>query len=188
MSPEAKKTFLENEFGSVALISSLRCCGACYVRLHRLPSSGNKIVSQPPSVNNSVQKSGWLRWREWVLSKFGVPFYSGKTFAYRIVYLELAKRSSENIIGVSSIESAVYAIKWGHAMAGIDACPVSHPLEKSALEGTKRRFAQPVQPKEPLSVSIVQAIATHFPSSAHFPIFVFIYSRSFSWFCRLFSH
>lgn len=45
LSPEAKKTFLENEFGSVALISSLRCCGACYVRLHRLSSS----------VNNSVQ-------------------------------------------------------------------------------------------------------------------------------------
>ena len=53
--PEAKKTFLENEFGSVALISSLRCCGACYVRLHRLSSSENKIVSQPQSVNNSVQ-------------------------------------------------------------------------------------------------------------------------------------
>ena len=55
LSPEAKKTFLENEFGSVALISSLRCCGACYVRLHKLSSSVNKIVSQPPSVNNSVQ-------------------------------------------------------------------------------------------------------------------------------------
>ena len=35
---------------------------------------------------------------------------------------ELAKRSSENNIGVSSIESAVYAIKWGHAMAGFEAC------------------------------------------------------------------
>lgn len=55
LSPEAKKTFLENEFGSVALISSLRCCGACYVRLHRLSSSKNKIVSQPQSVNNSLQ-------------------------------------------------------------------------------------------------------------------------------------
>ena len=55
LSPEAKKTFLENEFGSVALISSLRCCGACYVRLHRLSSSINKSVPQPPSTNNSVQ-------------------------------------------------------------------------------------------------------------------------------------
>ena len=38
--PEAKKTFL-------ALISSLRCCGACYVRLHRLSPSVNKSVPQP---------------------------------------------------------------------------------------------------------------------------------------------
>ena len=53
--PEAKKTFLENEFGSVAPISSLRCCGACYVRLHRLSSSIKKSVPQPPSANNSVQ-------------------------------------------------------------------------------------------------------------------------------------
>jgi len=65
--PEAKKTFLENEFGSMALISSLRCCGACYlisslrccgacyVRLHRLSSSVNKSVPQCLSANNSVQ-------------------------------------------------------------------------------------------------------------------------------------
>ena len=52
--PEAK-TFLENEFGSVVLISSLRCCGACYVRLHRLSSSVDKSVPQPLSANNPVQ-------------------------------------------------------------------------------------------------------------------------------------
>ena len=79
---------------------------------------------------------------------------------------ELAKRSSENNISVSSIESGIYAIKWGHAMAGFEACPVSHPLVKFALEGAKRRLARLVQPKEPPSVSTVQAIATHFASSA----------------------
>ena len=45
----------ENKFGCVALISSLRCCGACYARLHRLSPSVNKSVSQPPSANNSIQ-------------------------------------------------------------------------------------------------------------------------------------
>ena len=48
-------------------------------------------------------------------------------------------------------------------MAGIEACPVSHPLVKFASEGAKRRLARPVQPKEPLSVS----------TALHFPIFVF---------------
>ena len=110
-------------------------------------------------------KSGWLRWREWVLSKIGVPVIPGKPLHIALFISELARRSSENNIGVSSIESAVYAIKWGHAMAGIEACPVSHPLVKFALEGAKRRLARSVQPKEPLSVSTVQAIAAHFASS-----------------------
>ena len=50
-----RKLFLENKFGCVALISSLRCSGACYVRLHRLSPSVNKSVSQPPSANNSIK-------------------------------------------------------------------------------------------------------------------------------------
>ena len=108
-------------------------------------------------------KSGWLRWREWALSKIGVPVIPGKPLHIALFISELAKRSSENNIGVSSIESAVYAIKWGHAMAGIEACPVSHPLVKFALEGAKRRLARPIQPKEPLSVDTVQAIAANLP-------------------------
>ncbi|CAH3176023.1 unnamed protein product [Porites lobata] len=88
-------------------------------------------------------KSGWLRWREWALSKIGVPVIPAKPLHIALFISELAKRSSENNIGVSSIESAVYAIKWGHAMAGFEACPVSHPLVKFALEGAKRRLARP---------------------------------------------
>ena len=111
-------------------------------------------------------KSGWLRWREWALSKFGVPVIPAKSLHIALFISELAKRSSENNIGISSIESAVYAIKWGHVMAGIEACTVSLPLLKLALKGPKSRLARPVQPKEQMSVSTIQAIATHFASSA----------------------
>ena len=86
-------------------------------------------------------KSGWLRWREWALSKFGVPVIPAKPLHIALFISELVKSSSENNIGVSPIESSVYAIKWNHAMAGGEACPVSHPLVKLALEGAKRRFA-----------------------------------------------
>ena len=103
----------------------------------------------------------------------GVPIVPAKTLHIALFFSELAKRSSVNNIGISSIESAVYAIKLGHAMAGTDACPVSYPLVKLALEGVKRRLARPVQPKEPLSVSTLQATATHFASALRFPIFVF---------------
>ena len=130
-------------------------------------------------------KSGWLGWREWALSKIGV--IPAKPLHIALFISELAKRSSENNIGVSSIESAVYAIKWGHAMAGFEACPVSHPLVKFALEGAKRRLARPVQPKEPLSVSTVQAIATHFASSASLSDlrFLFILLVGFAGFFRI---
>ena len=110
-----------------------------------------------------------------------------KTFSQVVLSRIVAKRSSENNIGISSIESAVYAIKWGHAMAGTEACPVSHPLVKFALEGAKRRLARPVQPKEPLSVSTVQAIATHFASSASLSDlrFLFILLVGFAGFFRI---
>ena len=132
-------------------------------------------------------KSGWLQWREWALSKFGVPVIPAKHLHIALFISELAKRCSENNIGISSIESAVYAMKWGHAMAGIEACPVSHPLVKLALGGTKRRLARPVQPKEPLSVSTVQVIATHFASSASLsdPRFLFILLDGFAGFFRI---
>ena len=72
-------------------------------------------------------------------------------------------------------------------MAGIEACPVTHPLVKFALEGAKRRLARPVQPKEPLSVSTVQAIATHFASRASLAdlCFLFILLVGFAGFFRI---
>ena len=64
-------------------------------------------------------KSGWLRWREWALLKIGVPVIPAKPLHIALFISEIAKRSSENNIGVSSIESAVYAIKWGHEIRNI---------------------------------------------------------------------
>ena len=51
-------------------------------------------------------KSGWLRWRKWALSKIGVPVIPVKPLHIS----EQTKRSSENNISLSSIESAIYAI------------------------------------------------------------------------------
>ena len=59
-------------------------------------------------------------------------------------------------------------------MAGIEACPVSHPFV-----GAKRRLARSVQPKEPLSVSTVQAIATLF-FDLRFSFILLVYAGFFS--------
>ena len=63
------------------------------------------------------------------MSKIGVFVNPGKPLHIALFLSELARRSSANNTGVSSIESAVYAIKWGNVLAGIEACPASHPSE-----------------------------------------------------------
>ena len=75
-------------------------------------------------------KFGWLWWRKCALSKIGVFVIPGKPFRHRALFIsELAERSSENNTVVSSLESPVYAIKRGYAMANIEACPVRHPSQ-----------------------------------------------------------
>ena len=47
---EKRNSFLQNEFGSVALSKNLRCCAACYVRLHRLScnkENSTLVIVQP---------------------------------------------------------------------------------------------------------------------------------------------
>lgn len=128
---------------------------------------------QASSICNSVLKglhpqSGWLRWCEWSSSKIGVPVIPAKLLHIALFISELTKGSVVNDNGSSYVKSVLYGIKWGHTIAGIEACPISHPLVKSALEGAKRKLARPVQPKERLSVRTVRAIADHYASSNSF--------------------
>ena len=56
---KSESSFLQDEFGSVAPSDNLRCCAACYLRLHRLLHNTNNstmVELLPPrsSVQNSV--------------------------------------------------------------------------------------------------------------------------------------
>ena len=59
---EKRNSFLQNEFGSVALSGNLRCCAACYIRLHRLSYSlrhqalVKNSVGRPPSRFKNASK------------------------------------------------------------------------------------------------------------------------------------
>ena len=100
---------------------------------------------------------------------------------------ELTNNCLASNMGVSSVESVVYGIKWAHAMAGLVSCPVSHPLVKSALEGAKRKLARPVRPKEPLSVDTVKAITNFYSSDVSLAVlrFLFILLVGFYGFFRI---
>ena len=55
---EKRNYFLQNDFGSVALSENLRCCTACYIRLHRLSCNDkNSTLGQPSSPSSSVKNS-----------------------------------------------------------------------------------------------------------------------------------
>ena len=60
-------------------------------------------------------------------------------------------------------------------MAGLELCPVSHPLEKSALERAKRKLARPVHPKEALTVDTVQMIANFYISDDSLAVLRFLF-------------
>lgn len=102
-----------------------------------------QLESRAPS---TVQKyrSGWLRWRQWAASKIGVQVIPAKPLHVALFISELTVISVSNNTGISSIESVLYGIKWGHSLAGIVDCPTSHPLVKSSLEGARRKLARPV--------------------------------------------
>ena len=70
-----------------------------------------QFVSKAPS---TVQKyrSGWIRWREWADSKFGVPVIPAKPLHIALFISELTTVSISNNTGISPIEPVVYAIKW----------------------------------------------------------------------------
>ena len=145
-----------------------------------------QFESKAPS---TVQKcrSGWIRWREWADSKFGVPVIPAKPLHIALFISELTAVSISNNTGISPIESVVYGIKWGHSLAGIVECPTGHPLVKSSLEGARRKLARPVQPKEPLSVDTVLRIAEYYISSSSLAVirFLFVLLVGFAGFFRM---
>ena len=134
-----------------------------------------QLESRAPS---TVQKYrfGWLKWRQWAASnKIGVQVIPAKPLHVAHFISELTVISVSNNTGISSIESVLYGINWGHSLAGIVDCPNSHPLVKSSLEGARRQLARPVEPKEPLSVVTVCRIADHYISSSSLAVIRFLF-------------
>ena len=85
-----------------------------------------QLESKAPS---TVQKyrSGWLKWRQWAASKIGVQVIPAKPLHVALFISELTVISVSKNTGISSIESVLYGIKWGHSLAGIVDCPTSPP-------------------------------------------------------------
>ena len=75
--------------------------------------------------------------------------------------LELSEGALQKNTGCSTIDSALYGIRWAHKMAGLDS-PTEHPTVIAAAEGARRKLSKPVQPKQPLDLETVVKVAQYY--------------------------
>ena len=135
----------------------------------------------------SKYQSGWSRWREWALSKRGVPVIPARPLHIALFLTELCQSAEAKGLGCSSLVAAIYSIRWAHETAGIQDCPTNNPIVKSSLEGAKRRLSRPVQPKQPLTLDLVTKLCERYCCSSSLADirFLFILLISYAGFFRV---
>ena len=74
--------------------------------------------------------------------------------------LELTEIAEQKNTGHSTIGSALFGIRWGHKMAGVES-PTQHTTVIAAAEEAKRRLSRPIQPKRPLVLETVVSFAQY---------------------------
>ena len=84
---------------------------ACVPQLFDLVLSSNA-----PSTTNKYSY-GWSRWHRWVQSKKGVPLLPAQPLHVALYLLELTEIAEQKNTGHSTIDSALFGIRWGHKMA-----------------------------------------------------------------------
>ena len=114
--------------------------------------------------------------------------YSRGAFTRRSLYSGADQhRFFRTATGVRLSTQLYIASDGGHKIAGL-ASPVDHPVVTSAAEGSRRRLARPVQPKEPISEQMLLEIAEHYnkPSASLLTLrFLFILLIGYSGLLRI---
>jgi len=91
----------------------------------------------------------------------GVPLLPAQPLHVAFYLLELTEIAEQKNTGHSTIDSALFDIRWGHKMAGVES-PTQHPTVIAAAEGAKRRLSRPIQPKRLLALETVVSIAQYY--------------------------
>ena len=89
--------------------------------------------------------------------KAGSPLLPAQPFTRRLIPVEVNRVCEQKNTGYSTIDSALFGIRWGHKMARVES-PRHHPTV-TAAEGAKRRLSRPIQQRWPLALETVVSIA-----------------------------
>lgn len=89
------------------------------------------------------------------MEKVGYPVPRDKavssfTSAYQFVHCDLKKSAGSK----STIEAAVYGLRWAHQVAGLES-PTEHPIVQMAMEGARKQLGKPTVKKEPVTPEIL---------------------------------
>ena len=90
-----------------------------------------------------------------------MPLLPAQPLHVALYLLELTEIAEQKSTGHSTIDSALFGIRWGHKMAGVES-PTQHPMVIAAVEGAKRRLSRSIQPKRPLALETVASIAQYY--------------------------
>ena len=90
----------------------------------------------------------------------GSPLLPAQPFTRRLIPVEVDRVCEQKNTDYSTIDSALFGIRWGHKMTGVES-PTQHPTVIAAAEGAKRRLSRPIQPKRPLVLETVVSIAQY---------------------------
>ena len=68
--------------------------------------------------------------------------------------LEFTEDAMQKNSGCSSIDAALYGIRWAKKIAGLQS-PTQHPMVIGAAEGARRKLSKPVSGQKLLSIIIL---------------------------------
>ena len=139
-------------------------CGVWADLRKSFPGSLKAIEDAKGLVKNSKSKNTvskynlfWRKFRQWVCRKFG---QCPMPVDPKVIGLYLADLS-KSVASTSTLDSALYAIKWAHFSAGLDD-PTNNPFPKAVYEGCKRSITPRIPRRPIVQVEIVKMICEAF--------------------------
>ena len=98
------------------------------------------LSSNAPSTTNKYSYV-WSRWHRWAQSKQGVPLLPAQPLHVALYLLELTEIAEQKKTGHSTVDSALFGIRWGHKMAGVESL-TQHPTSYCGCRRSKEKIIQ----------------------------------------------
>lgn len=111
------------------------------------------LASRAPGTTDAYRRS-FARWKKFAISKSEFQHFPAKTEHVALYLQHLIDTTHSQ----SAVDSAIYAIQWAHAMAGIPS-PTNSPIIHAIRDAAKRLVGtRPVNKKEPISAGVIRKL------------------------------